>query len=116
MNSHFMSIAILISIVTLAVLVLCSGPALAEPWSPSCRDAIAHLRRAQESVKAKQVEVTKAERGERIRFERAEICQPGGIIVAGRGGRVCALLARRADCDSRIGRRESRPTTGPGSI
>ena len=28
--------------------------------------------------------MTKAERGERIKFERAEICRPGGIIVAGR--------------------------------
>ena len=52
------------------------GHTFAEPWSPSGRDAIAHLERAQESVKAKQVEVRKAERGERVRFERAEICKP----------------------------------------
>ena len=84
----------LFAIGILTLLVFFGGPALAEPWSSSCADAIAHVRRAQETVKAKQVEVTKAERGERIRFERAEICKPGGIIVAGRVTE-CVRLSRQ---------------------
>ncbi len=87
MNYHLFTMGILAS------LFLYSSSALAEPWSPSCRDAIAHVRRAQETVRAKQVEVTKAERGERIRFERAEICRPGGIIIAGRVAE-CVRLSR----------------------
>ncbi len=87
MNYHLTAIAIL------TLFILSGGSALAEPWSPSCRDAIAHLRRAQETVRAKQVEVTKAERGDRIRFERAEIFRPGGFIIAGRVAE-CVRLSR----------------------
>ncbi len=87
MNYHLTSLGIL------TAFVICSSSSLAEPWSPSWADAIAHLHRAQETVKAKQVEVTKAERGETIRFERAEICRPGGSIVAGRVAE-CVRLSR----------------------
>ena len=87
MNYYLRSLAIL------TLLILSDSPALSEPWSPSCADAIAHVRRAQETVQAKQVDVTKAERGETIRFERAEICRPGGIIVAGRVAE-CVRLSR----------------------
>ena len=80
-------------IAILAGLVHCSGSALAEPWAPSCRDAIGHLRRAQETVQAKQKEVTKAERGETIRFEQSEICKPGGVMYAGKVRR-CVRLSR----------------------
>ena len=87
MNYYLKSIAIL------ALLILSSSSTLAEPWSPSCSDAIAQLRRVQETVKVKQREVTKAERGETIRFEQTEICKPGGVIYAGKVRR-CVRLSR----------------------
>jgi len=60
------------------------GSVFAEPWSTSCADAIGQVRRAQETVHAKQVEVQKAERGNRIRLEQAELCSSGGIVTANR--------------------------------
>ena len=77
----------------LAIFVVGSGPTFAEPWTSSCADAIGQLRRAQETVQAKQVEVEKAERGQRVQFQQAELCKPGGIIV---GGKVaeCVELSR----------------------
>ena len=65
----------------------------AEPWTPSCAEAISHLRRAQEDVQAKQVEVRKAERGESLEVQKAEVCKPGGIIIAGRVAE-CVELSR----------------------
>ncbi len=47
----------------------------------------------QEAVRAKQVEVRKAERGKRVQFQQAEICKPGGIIIAGRVS-DCVRLSR----------------------
>ncbi len=38
-------------------------------------------------------EVKKAERGERVQFQQAEVCKPGGIIVAGRVA-DCVRLSR----------------------
>ncbi len=78
MNYHQIATGIL------TVFVLSSSSILAEPWSPSCRNAIVKLERVQETVKAKQKEVKKAERGKRVRLEEAEICSSGGIITASR--------------------------------
>ena len=76
--------------------VLSSGSSLVEPWDTSYLNAIVKLKWAQETVKSKQAEVKKAERGTRVQFQELKFCAPGGIVTASRIV-DCARISRQSD-------------------